>query len=64
MKRLLLRTCLLASAAFLAACDGSQSSPSAAGSAAGGKWLGDFEEAVKAAKAANKPILMDFGADW
>lgn len=45
----------------LAACE---NGAGGAGHAAKSGWLGDLDEAMKEAKASNKPILIDFGAEW
>ena len=57
------RLVLLAVAGFgLAACEEGGGSNTVASKHDG--WIGDWDAAVKEAKASNKPILIDFGAEW
>jgi hypothetical protein len=62
MKRTLRTFIGLAAALLLPACE--KAAGSGGGHAAKAGWLGDLEEAKKEAKASNRPILVDFGAEW
>jgi thiol:disulfide interchange protein len=53
----------LAALVLVAACENGGSAPAPSGAHAAG-WLPDLEAGMKEAKASNRPILVDFGADW
>ncbi|KAF0243418.1 MAG: hypothetical protein FD180_3402 [Planctomycetota bacterium] len=61
MKRTLRNFIGFAGLLLVSACEESAGS---AGHVAKSGWLGDLEEAKKEAKASNRPILIDFGAEW
>lgn len=54
----------LAALVLAAACDNGGGAPTPAGGAHPAGWLPDLEAGMKESAASNRPILVDFGADW
>ncbi len=54
----------LAALVLVAACENGGGAPAPGGGHAPAGWLPDLEAGMKEAKASNRPILVDFGADW